>query len=370
MSADLTVKKTDTLSFAENHSQISKRGYPVSKELSDNKFSALGDNWWKQIYDGKYHSFGKMVFDEGLHKKKEQFREPGFYESAWKAFQYAKENLSKKVTVEVYHHLHKLACSHFKGEANNTGMLSSQAGIFRNPSEDSPQTMFSVADIVAVLDRNSSNFAEKAPLFPDFKTLRVYHGDKLSYESTLDEFKQAGKNLSTFVEFESLLNSNFENFNKYIEQVLEVDPSLKNAFPKIELYKESFRLYHRRCDFLKLIEHIFEKFNKGISEIDTQLELTAENESNALIDRKLTLIADLYQKLEWFHPFRDGQGRTDLIFLSKLLCANGFTPFILEEPYVSSFVPLKEWVQYLKEGMQLWNKLLNNPLELENGSAT
>ena len=45
--------------------------------------------------------------------------------------------------------------------------------------------------------------------------------------------------------------------------------------------------------------------------------------------KKLKILLKLIQDLEWTHPFPDGQGRTDLVLLSKLLCDQGFHPSIL-----------------------------------------
>ena len=38
-------------------------------------YYGLGDNWWKQIINGKAHEYGKDVFDQGLHGGSV---EPGF----------------------------------------------------------------------------------------------------------------------------------------------------------------------------------------------------------------------------------------------------------------------------------------------------
>lgn len=107
------------------------QGLPVSKETAEKTFCALRGDWWKQVFDGKYHVHGKMVFDEGLHGRE---KEPGFYESALKAFHFAKENMGTKFTVDFYCQLHQTACSHFQGKLNNTEMHSSKAGIFRDKS--------------------------------------------------------------------------------------------------------------------------------------------------------------------------------------------------------------------------------------------
>jgi hypothetical protein len=60
--------------------------------------------------------------------------------------------------------------------------------------------------------------------------------------------------------------------------------------------------------------------------------------------------------LDWLHPFQDGQGRTDLVLLSKLLVAEGFTPAILDDPYMSTISLLTDWASYLKRGMKRWEE--------------
>ena len=99
----------------------------------------------------------------------------------------------------------------------------------------------------------------------------------------------------------------------------------------------------------RIIDTLFERFNAQIAEPHTQEE-------------KIVLIADLFQKLEFLHPFPDGCGRTDLILLAKLLSEHGAHPAILDKPYTSTFCPLLPWVEYLKEGMSKW--------ELEAGLST
>jgi hypothetical protein len=73
-------------------------------------------------------------------------------------------------------------------------------------------------------------------------------------------------------------------------------------------------------------------------------------------EEKLRLIANLFQMLEWLHPFIDGQGRTDLILLAKELCRHGFNPAILDEPFFSTVSTLDDWVAYLERGMEKWRQ--------------
>ena len=84
--------------------------------MANNIFWGLGDNWWKQIYDGKYHQFGSEVFDKGLHEGKV---EPGFYNSIKNASEYAAEQIGQSLTIECYKRIHQLACAHFPHVSRN-----------------------------------------------------------------------------------------------------------------------------------------------------------------------------------------------------------------------------------------------------------
>ena len=108
------------------------------------------------------------------------------------------------------------------------------------------------------------------------------------------------------------------------------------------------------------IQNAVEQLFNGFQDMMTQCE---EAESGAtpqglttIREEKLMYISALFQKLEWIHPFLDGQGRTDLIFLNYLLVRYGFTPVILEHPYYSSTATLEHWIEHLKQGMARWQQ--------------
>jgi hypothetical protein len=73
-------------------------------------------------------------------------------------------------------------------------------------------------------------------------------------------------------------------------------------------------------------------------------------------DEKLWAIAKLHQRLEWLHPVKDGTSRTSTALMNKLLTDYGFHPAILEYPHVSSSYGLKQWFEYLKEGLVKWEQ--------------
>jgi fido (protein-threonine AMPylation protein) len=105
---------------------------------------------------------------------------------------------------------------------------------------------------------------------------------------------------------------------------------------------------------------LFDQYNTKMQALNSALKKSLpQEELKRIQDEKLTAIAHLYQMLDWQHPFIDGQGRTDLVLLSKLLTEQGFTPAILDEPYFSSYSSLSDWKAYLIQSMQRWQEARN-----------
>ena len=75
--------------------------------------------------------------------------------------------------------------------------------------------------------------------------------------------------------------------------------------------------------------------------------------------KKLKVIAELFQRMEWLHPTVDGASRTDLAILNFLLVQNGFHPVLLDEPFISSTVGLDEWTRHLETGLLRWEESKN-----------
>lgn len=73
--------------------------------------------------------------------------------------------------------------------------------------------------------------------------------------------------------------------------------------------------------------------------------------------RFFTPVAHLFQMLEWLHPAQDGQGRTELVVRARLLCEVGENPAILNEPYVSTYSQLSEWLENVLIGIEEWKDL-------------
>lgn len=278
--------------FAERQEQIEK------------VFCALGDNMWKQVIDGKYHQFGKNVFDEGLHKG---HVEPGFLKSLNNGLDLAKEYLGEKLSVDFYKLLHKTLCSHFKGRENHTEVTSDKIGLFRTSCLN-PCKFKALVENDEIQDHGLS-LIEKV------------------------------KSMNTDLEF--LCN------RLHIPKIVNIRAEGEDVFVDYFFFPVQ--------DFEKIVQSIVDHYNDTMQGINATLSTCSdEKEKASLMQEKIKAIAQIYQLLDWLHPFPDGQGRTDLVLLGKLLTEEGLNPALLNEPYFSSYSTLSEWQKYLSKGTELW----------------
>jgi len=340
--------------------------YPNSKGF----FGDLKENWWKQVIDGKYHHLGKEVFDKGLHKK---HVEPGYLESARKASKLARQNLGKKVDVEFYKLLNKTACSHFSEVSRDqVNMDADKAGTFRNvpcryviPIAKRTIAKVEPFGVLTDVERNTGEYRASAL---DYLTDRT----RYSYLFKKKDMSQAiGYRYVCETEYtcSNLLNGFLDKgliTTEDVELILEADNKIDEEIEKIivelEEIRETLKIEHPLVSIKKTdqIIYVFYKYNK-IDDIEAiankifneyykNLEQPTDSEEEKL-EAALKAIASLFQKLEWLHPFADGQGRTDLILLSKLLVEQGFNPPIFYDPYLSTTSTLNDWIDYLKRGI-------------------
>jgi hypothetical protein len=69
---------------------------------------------------------------------------------------------------------------------------------------------------------------------------------------------------------------------------------------------------------------------------------------------KLLAIAILIQDLERLHPFRNANGRTNILLMNKLLTEYGFHPAILDDPNAAPFVTQMGWLACIQKGLLRW----------------
>jgi len=287
-----------------------QRSIPPTKKEAQEIFWGLGDSFWMQIIDGKFHQHGPMVFDEGLHNPDK--KEPGFFASLKSGCELASEHLTEGLSVHFYKELHKKLCAHFNGNENNVLMSNAETGIFRNDS-----VSFTYTDLLS----------------PDSITSELW-----------TKYKCREKFLA---------------LNKYIMQFSNQFQIPTIAW--ISAWEDTGIKIEYRCtsshDHERIIQFLFNDYRQKIDLLNMKLdETTSTSEIDTLVSDKVEAIADLFQKLEWLHPFPDGQGRTDLVLQAKLLSEEGLSPAILQNPYVSTYLPLPEWKAHLLEGIKKWKE--------------
>lgn len=300
-------------------------------------FSGIGDDWWRQIFDGKYHKYGSKVFDEALHGG---VKEPGFYQSAHNAFNFTKEHCGEPLTLDFYCKLHQIACAHFKEAGTNTKMSSKDAGKFIGTGV---YAKFKAIDIMKLLNDS-----------PDAKTyifIKTCKQTNCSISEVINTFKSiipTSFNVDVYTKLDAIYEENLKRLKEEIKNCRH--DFLNDCMPQVTDRNNYIVLdYTFNPNREEKITKLFNVFIKEISDLQDM------SDSSAIKKQKLKLVAELYQMLEWVHPFPDGQGRTDLFVLSKTASEVGLTPSILEDPYASSVLPLATWIKYLENGMQKWS---------------
>jgi hypothetical protein len=380
---------SSNMSSNDIHNIQSKK---VTKNEAEKVFWKLGDQFWKQIIDFDCHKYGHEVFDKGLHGGS---IEPGFYNSLVEGCQFATEHLTEQPTVRFYQDLNIRLCQHFKKlPQNGVQMEASEAGTFRETYSSS------------TFNTNQKEFYQKVNvedcLFGKFEEFEKMIGEmELSWEG------KGKKLIDIYIKrpfFEIIDNPNFskeekswareqmniwvnkpkEEFlegikiktlqacanldaveNVYKEKLNEINRFINNVYSEIHEKVPTYITYVNSGrwtvqysqikpeDNERITGKLFDRYNEKINQINDQLDKAVNlEEITHLKDQKLNQIAELYQLLEWLHPFPDGQGRTDLVLLAKLLTDQGFTPAILETPYLSSTETPSLWKESLKEGIQ------------------
>lgn len=338
-------------------------------------FWGLKDDWWKQIYDGKHHQHGPEVFDKGLHKRTV---EPGYYASIKKACEYASTELGKPPTIELYKTIHSIACSHFESV--------SREAINVDPNNREQFRAYKICSAVGLIDVASKEEAKieakkKAnsffllasfvgALYNSYR-IDITYGSKQELSKVPSEIKdqlfQRFENSYEHVDTRDILENGFTPLDQALERAEQISQEIISTQKRLGLSKHfaSFWVnpgahpaiqvtyrYDNPEEIEAAVKLLFDDYQAKLA------PLPAHPSERSVEENELVLraIAELFQNLEWLHPFYDGQGRTDLVLLAKFLSENGFNPAILYSPYFSTYHPLDSWIEYLKEGIEAWKK--------------
>lgn len=316
-----------------------------TKTEAQETFLRLDNRLWMQVIDARFHEHGPLVFDKGLHGFEE---EPGFFPSLERGCRFASRHLTEKPSLPFYKRLHKFLCAHFKGNENNTLISADKTGKFRKYT---PHSFFSPKTEILKKDYNIVNCYENPVRL---NKLKHYHRE--TYERLCKAYPSSKQFVQSWnLQWERKANQ----IDDYIAAACK-----ELSLPKfVSIQKTGEQIYlNYHAIPLHVLEHsvqtLFDRYNKKTDEINCKLKQTgSQDEIHELLSEKIEAIASLFQMLEWLHPFQDGQGRTDLVLLAKLLSEEGFNPSILYDPYFSSTNLLPKWKDYLIQGMGKWREV-------------
>ena len=330
---------------AANTSLQSINGLPT-KEEAKKVFWGLGDRFWMQIIDGKNHQHGPRVYDEGLHKGD---KEPGFFASLKKGCLFASEHFGEKLTVSFYRELHKNLCAHFNGKNTCTEIGLDKIGCFRNckcrcrmPIREFNAESKAHYAIVKTYDKENLYILQKQNPEKYQKLCSAYPYSKKWVEGWENAWEQKTQELECYVA-ETCKRLGVQKF--------------------VTIHKlDSVITVHYDCispeEHERIVQKLFDCYNLEIQKINGVLSMLKnglkEEEIQQAIEDKVSVIAGLFQLLEWLHPFFDGQGRTDLVLQAMLLAQEGANPPVLKNPYFSTWALFPDWKECLLKGIEVW----------------
>lgn len=192
--------------------------------------------------------------------------------------------------------------------------------------------------------------------------------NKLNYLTTFDKLNTIDSKKLEMLKKSKVWLDNMER--EWTKKITEMDKHISDVCKELKIPKIadiSFKNYGGndiiiRVDYVTLsseqhegiVKALFDRYNHKKEDINIKLKKASGKEADQLIEEKRDAIAELYQLLELLHPYKDGQGRTDLVLQAKLLSEEGLNPAILGQPYMSTWSPLSDWKDYLKQGVQSW----------------
>lgn len=355
--SDKVINLIDQFTGKLDSIQVEERNKKIS-ELKNKVFIGLGENWWMQNIDGGRHREGPWAFDDD--------EEPGYLNGIGKGCGFTYSHLEEPLSVKLYKGIHQSClCQSVieKISAKNVGKFV-PAGRSTTPASWLFGVDLRTEEAIHRDDEEFKNYqkiygARKCALDPH----RIHEVRHLFPGSNDDEIRSKIANAKIWLEKrQEKLEARRELINNQIEQrslALGLRKPLcelrfyeyENGFPKRLMIQYGFYdevSKDESLDVQRLVEKIFIEYEQNVTNAKTPEE-------------KLAHIADLYQVLNWLHPFTDGQGRATLLLLAKELCRHGFNPPILNSPHLANYALLSEWISYLKEGIIEWQKEFVDP---------
>jgi hypothetical protein len=261
------------------------------------------EQFWRMFIDWSRQDNNPLVFDKD---------EPGYHQGMMRGFDYIKETIGQKLTVEMFKEIHTRCV---------TGVLSCD----EISDEEIPfETGFSFENA----------------------TIDEYEEYSYSIPSMPPEAKEEAQKQNLLIVWSNPKPSNFDLMNHLSTYIIRNDYGHKQHC--IESLSFLHLEFSTACNNpstapRKRIENLINNYYE---------QITKANSS----DEKLVAIVNLCRALEIYHVFRDGNQRTiAFALLNKLLIENNFSPAILGNPFIFDGPhTTQEMIQAVHEGMKIF----------------
>lgn len=315
--------------------------FPIERIIKTHNY--LFEDTWKFYIDGCDHEDAYKLWgkDASLYYDKPRYDhrgEPGYLEGVLNAHKYIDTIAGMPMTEEIYASIHKIACAHMKGsDQDSTFINGKDAGKYRNPAE------LGVKCEIPILSTHPIDLVRASGLIiPKRFTQEIQRirGQNAPFEK---DFKERA--------FKEFINKCYEEwYKKLVDKIDLMEAAIGTNFKVSSQYRYKIRIdkegkhsldifYPKKLtqeNYKEIIDKIFQYYYRNLSN---------DEESNT------AFAAQVFQWLDLLHPFEDGQGRTDLLVLGKLLSDQNRPPPILKYPYISTWVDLPTWIYYLHTGI-------------------
>lgn len=323
-------------------------------ESGQDRFWGLGPNKWKECVDGMDRVFGQEVYDLCLHGKNGGKTEPGYMKSMENAQEYIGSQLGKRTTVEAWKKTHSLACNHFQGSSTGTLMNGDEGGKLRGPN-DSIFQPHCMNGALALSDEAIAEIEGMNPRIIYIKWPSSAQREESKVESTKPEKSGGGFGGDQSVTGGTRAGNEKKKYRQDV--TVEMHFVALSADDIEQVFRDYLTAFYEEMDRLEQTRLNYKpRPSSTRSGARFRSKEKEAEEMTTIRDLQLRNIAKLHQNMERLHPARDGNTRTNILFLNKHLVECDFNPVLLYHTQKSSCCGLDEFVSLVSEGMTAWRE--------------
>lgn len=306
------------------------------------------DDLWKLGVDAKDHCYGRHSYDEGTNADK--IAEPNYIDAMETGLAFMFRTIGEELTPDYIKNLHQICCSSVRGAQTEIANISSkvkyQGGrqpllkgeVTKEGIEEIAEWKFAQAFVFSKLEPVQIHYLTSKNINEFYELLQEggYGESKVNYD--IDEADLTREYLEEMATWNYAKVSAIRLKPKFHKLTLSPD-NVTEFFNFLHVDKNDKAIVTFETDVEQYIKIILSEYYQAIQK--------------AHDDDRLLAISKLAKKIEYLHPFIDGNTRTIRLVLLKLLIENGFDLTYIYNPNLIDGYSSKQIVGLIKEGFAL-----------------